>query len=61
MTTDREATIIALGAELTGLDAEISRQRLIRERATYRLEKAVREWDRLARHFASATREEESA
>jgi hypothetical protein len=29
MTIDREATIIALGAELTGLDAEISRQRLI--------------------------------
>jgi hypothetical protein len=34
---DKEATITALGAELTELEGEISRQRLIRERATYRL------------------------
>jgi hypothetical protein len=58
---DRRATIAALGSELTELEAEISCQRLIRERATYRLEQALREGDRLARHIASATREEGSA
>jgi hypothetical protein len=57
---DKE-TMGALGAELTELEAEISRQRTIRERATYRLEQAVRERDRLARHLASATGEKGAA
>ncbi len=46
----RETTRRSLEDELTRLEAEIGRQRLIREKATYRLEQAVRELDRLVRH-----------
>jgi hypothetical protein len=58
---DREETLIALGDELTQIEAEISRLRLTREKATYRLEQAVRERDRLARHAASLAQEEGAA
>jgi hypothetical protein len=47
--------------ELTQLEAEISRQRLIREKATYRLERLVREKERLACHLASLARGEGAA
>ncbi len=47
--------------ELTRLEAEIGRQRLIRERATYLLEQAVRERDRIARNLVSLTRQEGAA
>jgi hypothetical protein len=46
----------SLEAEILALEREISRLRLIRERATYRLEQAVRERDRVARHLASLVR-----
>jgi hypothetical protein len=39
-------------------EQEISRQRLIRERATYRLEQAIRERERLFRHLAAIERED---
>jgi hypothetical protein len=45
---DKETIVTTLGAELTQLEAEISRLRLTRERATYRLERAVRERDRFS-------------
>ncbi len=54
----RENTRRSLEDELTQLEAEIGRQRLIRERATYKLEWAVRERDRIAWHLASLTQEE---
>jgi hypothetical protein len=54
----RETARRSLEDELTRLEGEISRQRLIRERATYKLEWAVRERDRIARHLASLTQEE---
>ncbi len=47
--------------ELTRLEAEISRQRLIREKATYRLERCIRELDRLRHHLASLTQDESAA
>ncbi len=56
-----EETLEDLGSEMTALEIEICRQRLIRERATYRLEQAVRERDRIARHLASLAREEGAA
>ena len=55
---DKQETITALGAELTELEREISRQRLIREQATYHLEQALRERDRLAWHLTSLARKE---
>ena len=55
---DQETTINALSTELTELEAEISRLRLTREKATYKLERAVRERDRVARHLASLAGEE---
>ena len=55
---DKETTLTLLSDELTQLEAEIGRQRLIREKATYRLEQALRERDRLSRHLASLAREE---
>ena len=55
---DREETLTVLEDELTRLEAEIGRLRLTRERCTYRLEQAVRERDRVARHLASLTQEE---
>jgi chromosome segregation ATPase len=54
---NEETTITALGAELDELEAEISRLRQVRERATYRLEQALRERERLVRHLASVRRE----
>lgn len=56
----RETTRRSLEDELTQLEAEIGRQRLIREKATYRLERCIRELDRL-RHLASLTRQEGAA
>ena len=53
---NKKETLAALGDELTSLEGEISRQCLLRERVTYRLEQAVR--DRLAQHVASLAREE---
>jgi N-formylglutamate amidohydrolase len=58
---DREETLEDLGSEMTALEIEISRQRLIREKATYKLEWAVRERDRIARHLASLVRNESAA
>ena len=57
----RETTRRSLEDDMTALEAEISRQRLIRERATYQLEQAVRERDRIARHLVSLTRQEGAA
>ena len=45
-----------LETELSELEVEIERQRLTCERATYKLEQALRERDRLAWHVASVTR-----
>ena len=50
--THRE-TLKSIEAELLELEAEIGRQRLIRERATYKLSRLLREQDRLARHLVS--------
>jgi hypothetical protein len=58
---DKETTIAVLGDELVQLEAEIGRLRLTRERLTYKLERAVRERDRLARHLASLAKEEGAA
>ena len=58
---DKKATLVVLGDKLTQLEAEISRLRLTRERVTYRLEQAVRERDRVARHLASLVRKEGAA
>jgi hypothetical protein len=58
---DKRETLEALGNEMAALEAEIGRQRLIRERATYLLEQAVRELDRLRRHLASLARQEGAA
>jgi chromosome segregation ATPase len=59
--TTHESTINALADELTQLEHDISRLRLIREKATYKLEQALREQDRLSRHLAAATRDEGAA
>jgi hypothetical protein len=59
--TDKEANIYSLSAEHVELEAEIGRQRLIRERATYKLEQAVRERDCVGRHLASLIRNEGAA
>jgi hypothetical protein len=58
---DKEAIVATLGAELTQLEAEMSRLRLTRERATYKLEQSVRERDRVARHLASLVHNEGAA
>ena len=58
---DKETTLTLLSDELTQLEAEIGRQRLIREKATYRLEQALRERDRLARHLLYLAKEEGAA
>ena len=58
---DKEAIVATLGAELTQLEAEISRLRLTRERATYKLEQAVRERDCVARHLSSLVHNEGAA
>ena len=50
--THRE-TLRSIGAQLLELEAEIGRQRLIRERATYKLSRLLREQDRLAGHLVS--------
>jgi hypothetical protein len=60
MTTEK-AAIAALNDELSELEAEISHCREIRAEATYRLERALRERDRLSRHVADARREEGAA
>jgi hypothetical protein len=57
----RETARRSLEDELAELEAEIGRQRLIRERATYRLEQAVRERDRIARHLVSLARQKGAA
>ncbi len=54
------ATRAELLDELTQLEDEIGLQRLIREKATYRLEWAVRERERL-RRLASLVRDEGAA
>ena len=59
---DRLRAALARSAQgETQLEAEISRQRLIRERATYKPERLLRERDRLARHVASLSQGEEGA
>ena len=50
--THRE-TLKSIEAELLELEAEIGWQRLIRERATYKLSRLLREQDRLAGHLVS--------
>jgi hypothetical protein len=50
--THRE-TLKSIEAELLELEAEIGRQRLIRERAMYKLSRMLREKDRLAGHLVS--------
>jgi hypothetical protein len=52
-TMHSEETLRSIEAELLELETEIGRQRLIREKATYKLERLVREQDRVARHLAS--------
>jgi hypothetical protein len=52
----KRETLRGLPEELTQLEAETSRLRLVRERATYKLERVVR--DRVARHLASLARNE---
>ena len=51
--THRETLNKSIEAELLELEAEIGRQRLIREQATYKLSRLLREQDRLAGHLAS--------
>jgi hypothetical protein len=58
MPIEHMETRTELVAELDERELEISRQRLIRERATYRLEQLLRERDRLTRHLASLDRAE---
>jgi hypothetical protein len=63
MTTDennREAQR-DLSDERAALVSEISRLRYARHEVTYKLEQAVRERDRLARHVASQSLGEEGA
>lgn len=50
--THRE-TLKSIEAQLLELGAEIGRQRLIRERAPYKLSRLLREQDRLAGHLVS--------
>ena len=50
-----------LEAEILDLEREIARLRLAREKATYRLEQAVREQERLARHLVYIQREDGAA
>jgi hypothetical protein len=50
--THRE-TLKSIEAELLELEAEIGRQRLIRERAPYKLSRLLREQDRLAGRLVS--------
>jgi hypothetical protein len=57
---DREETLEDLGSEMTALEIEISRQRLIRERSTYRLEQLLRERERVGRHLDLVLQEEAS-
>jgi hypothetical protein len=59
--TGDEATLSDLYDELVFLEAEISRQRLVRERATYKLEQAVREHDRVGRHIGALSEAKEEA
>lgn len=54
----KRETLAVLGDELTRLEVEIGRLRLARERSTYKLEQAVRERDRVARHLASLAQDE---
>lgn len=61
MNTGNEATLSDLYAELTSLEAEISRLRLVRERATYRLEQAFREHDRVGRYIGALSEAKEQA
>ncbi len=49
----RRETLKSIEAQLLELEAEIGRQRLIRERATYKLSRLLREQDRLAGHLVS--------
>lgn len=49
--THRETLNKSIEAEL--LELENGRQRLIREQATYKLSRLLREQDRLARHLVS--------
>jgi hypothetical protein len=58
-TMNKRETLRGLRDELTQLEAETSRLRLARERATYKLERVVR--DRVARHLAVSARNEEGA
>jgi hypothetical protein len=58
---NKEKTLTVLGDELNSLEAETSRLRLTRERATYKLEQAIRERDRVARHLASLVHNEGAA
>jgi hypothetical protein len=60
-TVNKRETLRGLPDELTQLEAEISRLRLVRERATYKLERVVRDRYRVARHLASLARNEEGA
>ncbi len=57
----RETARRSLEDELAELEAEIGRQRLIRERATYLLEQNLKERDRLRRDLASLARDESAA
>jgi hypothetical protein len=50
-----------LSAELLDLERQIAHLRIVRERATYKLERAVRERDRLARHLLYLAKEDGAA
>mgnify|MGYP003576382321 CR=1 FL=1 len=51
--TYRETLNKSIEAELLEVEAENGGQHLIRERATYKLSRLLREQDRLARHLVS--------
>src|SRR5215212_9751729 len=50
-----------LETELLEVERQIAHLRLVREKATYKLERAVRERDRLARHLLYLAKEEGAA
>ncbi len=56
-----EENLRSIEAELLELETEINRQRLVREKATYKLEQALREQDRLARHLVALVQDEGAA
>ncbi|HVF02130.1 MAG TPA: hypothetical protein VNA27_12470 [Rubrobacteraceae bacterium] len=56
-----EETLRNLEDEINRLEAEVSRLRLLRSRTTYKLEQALREQDRLARHLVTLVQNDGAA